>query len=74
MLLIISGRGKSEAKSAYLRNMIRDPHFGLGKATKAHATEISEPSGLVQRRESVARDQFVKIREYIVSQNDSMKK
>ena len=48
---------------SYISSSDKRPHFGLGAAKKAQLIEISWPSGIVQRLESVAADQTLTIKE-----------
>ena len=48
---------------SYLSASDKKAHFGLGSSKKARLVEISWPSGVVQRLESVAADQIVTLHE-----------
>jgi hypothetical protein len=48
---------------SYISASDKRVHFGLGRATKAQLIEITWPSGIMQRLESVAADQILTIHE-----------
>jgi hypothetical protein len=48
---------------SYQSSSDRRVHFGMGSETRAALVEITWPSGIVQRLENVAADQFLKITE-----------
>jgi hypothetical protein len=50
---------------SYLSASDKRAHFGLGSSKKARFVEISWPSGLVQRLESVAADQILTVHEKV---------
>jgi enediyne biosynthesis protein E4 len=48
---------------SYLSASDKRAHFGLGSSKKARSVEISWPSGVVQRLESLAADQILIVHE-----------
>jgi hypothetical protein len=48
---------------SYLSASDKRAHFGLGSSKKARLVEITWPSGIVQKVESVAADQILTVHE-----------
>jgi hypothetical protein len=48
---------------SYISASDKRPHFGLGRFNKAKTVEITWPSGIAQRLESVAADQILTVKE-----------
>ena len=48
---------------SYISASDKRAHFGLGPSTKALVVEITWPSGIVQRLESVAANQILTVKE-----------